>query len=198
MSFLRLAAWIACCIYASIPSFWLAIHPRADSWRKRHRERRPVYKLLLPLWVGMWIALFALTYPLRKIFLYDVLWPWLIALLFFAAGFFLYGRSRRGFSPLQLSGHHELQPEQHEQSLVVHGIRQHVRHPIYLGHLCELLAWSIGSGLVACWALTGFALLTGIIMIRHEEQELIARFGDSYREYQRRVPAILPKLWFSI
>ena len=193
MSTLRLIAWIACCIYASIPSFWLAIHPRADAWRERHRERRPVYKLLIPMWVGMWIALFAITYPLRAIVFYRERWPWLIALLFFAIGIFLYSRARRGFSPLQLSGHHELQPERHEQQLVVTGIRRHVRHPIYLGHLCELLAWSIGSGMAACWVLTAFAVITGAIMIRHEERELVVRFGESYREYQRSVPAIVPK-----
>lgn len=192
MHYLRFLGWIACCIYASIPSFWLVIHPRADRWRQRHRERRPVYKLLLPMWIGMWIALFLLTYPLRGIRLYQQDWPWLIALLFFAAGIFLYSRARRGFSPLQLSGHHELQPEHHQQQLVVHGIRQHVRHPIYLGHLCELLAWSIGSGLASCWALTAFAIVTGAVMIRHEERELISRFGDQYRQYQQRVSAIIP------
>lgn len=194
MGILRIIGWLFCCVYASIPSFWLVIHPRAESWRQRHRERRSVYKLLLPLWVGMWIALFAVTYPLHSIVLYRDRWPWIGAALFFAVGIFLYARARRGFSPLQLSGHHELQPQQHEQRLVVHGIREHVRHPIYLGHLCELFAWSIGSGLAACWALTAFAILTGAIMIRHEERELVSRFGDSYREYQRRVPAIVPKL----
>jgi len=190
---LRTIAWIACCIYASIPSFWLVIHPRADSWRSRHRERRPVYKLLIPVWVGMWIALFAFTYPIHHIVVYRARWTWIVSAFFFAAGLFLYATARRGFSPLQLSGHHELQPEQHEQRLVVQGVREHVRHPIYLGHLLELFAWSIGTGMLACWALTGFALLTGAIMIRHEERELVARFGDSYREYQQRVPAILPR-----
>ena len=194
VDYLLYVGWIACCIYASIPSFWLVIHPYADSWRKRHRERRPVYKLLVPLWVGMWIVLFFLTWPLGPLRLYDHRWPWLIAACLFAAGILLYTRARRGFSPLQLSGHHELQPEQHEQRLVVDGIRRRVRHPIYLGHLCELLGWSIGTGLVACWVLTIFALITGAIMIRHEERELVGRFGDSYREYQQRVPAIVPKL----
>lgn len=141
----------------------------------------------------MWIALFALSYPLRHIVLYRERWPWIIAGVFFAAGLILYGTARRGFSPLQLSGHHELQPDRHEQRLVVHGIREHVRHPIYLGHLCELFAWSVGTGLAACWALTTFAIITGAIMIRQEERELVTRFGDSYREYQQRVPAILPR-----
>ena len=193
MNFLRIAGWIACCIYSSIPSFWLVIHPRADRWRERHRERRPVYKILVPMWVGMWVALFLLTCPWRRIVLYHSTWMWLASLAFFAAGVFLYVRARRGFSPLQLSGHHELEPERHEQKLVVDGIRQHVRHPIYLGHLCEMIGWSLGTGMLVCWALTAFAVITGVIMIRLEERELVERFGESYREYQRRVPAIIPR-----
>ena len=194
MHVLRTVGWLASCIYASIPFFWLAIHPRADSWRRRHRERRPVYKLLVPMWMAMWVALFVITYPIRRIILYDAPWLWIVAIFFFAAGVFFYVRGGHGFAPLQLSGHHELQPEQHQQSLVVHGVREHVRHPIYLGHLCELFAWSLGTGLATCWALTAFAIVTGIVMIRHEERELLTRFGDSYREYQQRVPAIVPKL----
>jgi protein-S-isoprenylcysteine O-methyltransferase Ste14 len=30
--------------------------------------------------------------------------------------------------------------------------------------------------------------------VRLEERELLARFGDDYREYQRRVPVLLPRL----
>jgi protein-S-isoprenylcysteine O-methyltransferase Ste14 len=39
-----------------------------------------------------------------------------------------------------------------------------------------------------------FAVITGAFMIRSEERELEARFGEEYREYQRRVPAIIPRL----
>ena len=193
MTLSRTVAWLVCCIYASVPSFWLLIHPRAEVWRKRHRERKPVYKLLLPIWIGMWAALFTLTYPLRGIVLYHWHGSWMIGLFFLAGGIFCYLRGGRGFAPLQLSGHHELEPERHQQHLVVEGIRKHIRHPIYLGHLCELFGWSIGTGLAVCWILTVFAIATGAIMIRAEDRELVGRFGDSYREYQRQVPAILPK-----
>jgi protein-S-isoprenylcysteine O-methyltransferase Ste14 len=184
--------WLACCVYASIPSFWLVIHPRAEKWRERKRQRRAVYNLLVPLWMGMWVALFAATFPWREIVLYDWRYSWIAGAALIAAGIFLYAKARHGFSPLQLSGHHELEPDRHQQRLVVSGIRQHVRHPIYLGHLLEMLGWSIGTGLLVCWALTAFAFVTGAIMIRLEERELIERFGDSYREYQRRVAAIIP------
>lgn len=193
MRMLLILGWIACCVYASIPSFWLVIHPHAAKWRERKRQRKAVYNILVPMWMGMWAALFAITFPWRHIVLYHVSWAWIAALLFFSAGLFLYSRARRGFSPLQLSGHHELEPDRHQQKLVVTGVRKHVRHPIYLGHLCEMIGWSIGTGLAVCWALTGFAILTGIIMIRTEERELVERFGERYREYQKNVPAVIPR-----
>jgi protein-S-isoprenylcysteine O-methyltransferase Ste14 len=193
MAFLRTVGWLACCIYASIPSFWLLIHPRAQSWRKRKQQRKGVYSILVPAWVAMWIAFFLITYPWHAVVLYHWPWSWLMGAVFICAGFVLYVRARHGFSPLQLSGHHELEPDRHQQRLVITGIRHRVRHPIYLGHLCEMLGWSIGSGLLVCWLLSAFAVVTGFVMIRTEERELVERFGDTYREYQRRVPALLPR-----
>lgn len=77
---------------------------------------------------------------------------------------------------------------------MVTGIRSRIRHPMYLGHFCGLLAWSIGTGLAVCYALTLFAVVTGILMIRTEDSELEARFGESYRTYRQTVPAFLPKI----
>ena len=57
-----------------------------------------------------------------------------------------------------------------------------------------MLAWSIGTGLVALYALTVLAILTGALMIHMEDAELEQRFGEEYREYRARVPAILPRL----
>jgi protein-S-isoprenylcysteine O-methyltransferase Ste14 len=74
------------------------------------------------------------------------------------------------------------------------GIRSRVRHPIYLGHLCEMLAWSLGTGLAVCWLLTALAIATGAVMIRMEDAELEKRFGQEYASYRQRVHAVLPKL----
>ena len=70
-----------------------------------------------------------------------------------------------------------------------------MRHPVYLAHLCEILAWSIGTGLAVCWGLTAFAALAGAVMIRVEDAELEKRFGDSYRTYRETVPAVLPRVF---
>ena len=94
----------------------------------------------------------------------------------------------------QLGGLPELLPNHTEQRLVTTGIRARVRHPVYLAHLCEMLAWSVGTGLAVCWALAAFALITGAIMIKMEDQELERRFGDAYRNYRSAVPALVPKV----
>lgn len=187
--FLHLLAWAACVIYSTIPCFWLLIHPRAEYWRSRYRS---AYRVLLPYWFGLWIVVGAASWHWRHDLLYLSHWTWVAALAFFITGFFLYKRASQGFSPAQLGGLPEVQRGRRDQQLVITGIRSRVRHPVYLGHLCEMLAWSIGTGLLVCYALTAFALITGAIMIRMEDTELEKRFGGEYSAYRASVPAIIP------
>ena len=56
-----------------------------------------------------------------------------------------------------------------------------------------MLAWTIGTGLIVCFALTAISIFTGAWMIRAEDAELEQRFGDSYRAYRKSVPAVLPR-----
>ena len=183
--------WLACVVYSTIPSFWLLIHPRAPYWRSRQRSP---YLILVPVWIGMWALVGLITLPWRLVVLYLSLWTWIPAIVLFGAGFWLYRQSGKGFNAKQLGGYPEILPNHPGQRLVTSGIRTRVRHPVYLAHLCEMLAWSIGTGLVVCYGLTAFALVTGAVMIRLEDEELEQRFGDDYREYRRRVPALLPRI----
>src|SRR5437667_5313423 len=149
------AGWLACIVYSTIPTFWLMIHPFAEHWRS---NRRSPYRILLPIWITMWIALALASSPWRRIALYHHGWSWILGALFFVAGLYLYRESSKNFSAKQLGGLPEVQGSNHEQRLVTDGIRARVRHPIYLAHLCEMLAWSAGTGLAVCWGLTGFAI----------------------------------------
>ena len=56
-----------------------------------------------------------------------------------------------------------------------------------------MLAWSVGTGLVVCWLLTAFAIVTGAVMIRMEDAELEKRFGNEFLRYRHRVHAVLPR-----
>jgi protein-S-isoprenylcysteine O-methyltransferase Ste14 len=191
MRFLRTLGWLACVVYSTIPLFWLMIHPRAQSWRARTGSP---YRVLVPAWIVMWVGIGAATARWRHVRLYSTPWSWIPAGILFGSGILLYKLSQTGFSPMQLYGVPEIVAGNQEQRLVTTGIRSRVRHPVYLGHLCEMLAWSVGPGLAVCWLLVVFAILTGAVMIRMEDTELEKRFGEDYRAYRERVPAILPKL----
>ncbi len=72
------------------------------------------------------------------------------------------------------------------------GLYAHARHPIYLGFVvafwaAERMTWS---------HLLFAAVTTAYIAVaaRLEERDLVTRFGDPYRDYQRRVPMLVPGL----
>jgi protein-S-isoprenylcysteine O-methyltransferase Ste14 len=188
---LDLCGWIACVVYSTIPSLWLLIHPRADYWRSR---KRSPYLVLLPVWIAMWILLGSLTSRWRRDSFYTTPWTWIPAIVLFSTGLWIYSQSGKHFSHAQLGGLPEILANHGEQRLITCGIRSRVRHPVYLAHLCEMLAWTVGTGLAVNYALTGFAVVTGTIMIRWEDAELERRFGDDYRTYRKQVPAVLPKI----
>ena len=191
MQTVRTLAWLACVIYSTIPLFWLMVHPRAHKWREH--ERSP-FRVLVPAWLTMWVGIGAITGHWRNVMLYSMAWTWIPAALLFVIGLFLYSRSGAHFSLSQLGGLPEVRAGHRDDRLITTGIRARVRHPVYLGHLCEMFAWSIGTGLLVCWGLTVFGMVMGAVMIRMEDGELKRRFGNEYLDYQAKVPAVVPRI----
>ena len=189
MSILHTAAWVIAIIYATIPCYWLLVHPHIEFWRARKVRLRTIGLM----WKGLWVLAGAITWRWRLVTLYTTPWTWIPAGALIFAGFWIYSRARREFTLDQVLGRPELEPEKHEQRLNTSGIRAHVRHPYYLGHMCELLGWAVGTGLAVLYALLIFAVITGALMIAAEERELESRFGQAYRDYKQRVPGILPR-----
>jgi protein-S-isoprenylcysteine O-methyltransferase Ste14 len=185
-----LLAMLVCSVYCTIPLFWLVVHPFIDRWRRRGRR---AYTLILPIWAVFIAAAFVSMWPFRFARYYATWATWVPAAFLFWIGFSIYSAAFKSFDRVQVSGLAELEPGRHRQELVTSGIRRRVRHPIYLGHLCEVLAWCVGTGLVALYALAVFAIVTGAWMIRIEDRELEARFGEPYRAYRRAVPAVIPR-----
>src|SRR5437588_813348 len=142
----------------------------------------------------MWIAAGLITAPWWHLVLYSSLWAWVSVILFFVVGLFLCSQSGHHFSVQQVSGIPEVMAGAREQRLITAGIHNRVRHPVYLAHFCEMLAWSLGTGLAVCYALTAFALLSGAVMTNLEDKELEQRFGEDFRQYKSSVPAIVPRL----
>jgi len=70
------------------------------------------------------------------------------------------------------------------------GFYRYVRHPIYLGFLVGFWAaptMTAGHAILAL-GMTSYVL----VGMRFEEADLVRTFGDAYRDYQRRVSALLP------
>jgi protein-S-isoprenylcysteine O-methyltransferase Ste14 len=175
-------------MYSTIPAYWFLVHPLAEFWRRR----RVSLKQVGPAWPLLWAMAGAITAHWRHHTLYTAPWVWIPGVALIVCAMYVYSQARRGFSSDQVLGRSELEPEKHEQRLVTQGIRARIRHPYYLAHLLHLTGWMVGTGSVAVIALWAFGVVTGAVMLPLEERELVRRFGDSYREYQRRVPALFP------
>ena len=84
--------------------------------------------------------------------------------------------------------------EQHE--FVENGPFRWVRHPTYLSMILELLAGALMLNAFFTLAAV-LVLFVPILLVRvHiEEAALIQKFGQLYRSYQQRTPAIFPYKW---
>ena len=123
----------------------------------------------------------------------GVLW-WIARTLFFlAVGGIIWGAlALKGFDSLGLKPIRDQVPDDARKpaTLTVRGPYRWVRHPLYLFIL--LMIWSypvltvdraLFNVLWTLWIFAGSAL---------EERDLVAEFGDRYREYQRNVPMLIP------
>jgi len=84
---------------------------------------------------------------------------------------------------------------QQDQKVIQHGVYAAVRHPAYTGFLLTCLGYTVlfasAFGLAAWLLLVLPALLNRIAV---EEKALIQGLGSEYREYKKRVKALIPFL----
>jgi protein-S-isoprenylcysteine O-methyltransferase Ste14 len=79
-----------------------------------------------------------------------------------------------------------------EPAIVLRGPYRWVRHPLYSGTLLALFAApTMSRGRLLFAAAFTLYMLVGM---RFEERDLERRFGASWRDYRRAVPALLPRL----
>ncbi len=76
------------------------------------------------------------------------------------------------------------------------GIYNHIRHPGALGEmpLYVALGFFLNSWFLVVW-MTLFMFIYTPLAIYFEERDLVLRFGQDYKDYQKRTPALFPKLW---
>jgi len=82
-----------------------------------------------------------------------------------------------------------------ENRLVTDGVYARVRHPQYTG----LFLIAFGEGVVHWPTILSVAAFPVIViaytlLARKEERQMRERFGNAYREYQKRVPMFVPRI----
>jgi protein-S-isoprenylcysteine O-methyltransferase Ste14 len=131
-----------------------------------------------------------IEYFVRKPAFSFVVFP--IGLVTVLAGFVLRAVAARELGDLW-SVHIEIRPK---HRLVTTGPYHWIRHPIYASLLIELLGGTLllHAPLSTC---TFFALYLPVVVwrLRVEERAMIDHFGDAYRDYMSRVPALIPNPW---
>lgn len=85
-----------------------------------------------------------------------------------------------------------LRPDLPPLELQTDGLHAYVRHPLYTGTIFFIWGVFLGypymNNLISAICLTVYTL----IGIYFEEKKLVEAYGDRYREYQSRVPMLLP------
>lgn len=97
----------------------------------------------------------------------------------------------RGYDAGRLLGLYQLRHrgEPEDEALRTEGLHRYVRHPLYLG--AYLILWgSATTPLGLATALFGSLYLA--IGTWFEERKLIRLYGDAYRDYRAKVPAVIP------
>lgn len=95
---------------------------------------------------------------------------------------------------LFIQGWRQVYRARKENRLVTDGLYAYVRNPQYTGLFIALF----GEGVVHWPTLFSVGLFPVIVLVyvwlaRREEAQMIARFGDAYRTYQRQVPMFIPR-----
>jgi protein-S-isoprenylcysteine O-methyltransferase Ste14 len=79
-------------------------------------------------------------------------------------------------------------------TLVVHGPYRWIRHPLYSSAALLIVALSLVAANWFFFVAGAVLLCVLIIRTRIEEENLVARFGDSYRNYMSRTGRFVPKI----
>ena len=172
--------------------FWFVIHPWARWWRRLGPTR--TYLIVIPLLIACGAALFRVRIWLLGA---DLGTNWILiglAFVFTSAMLSLEPRYWKHLNVATLVGVPELTPSGPQTgALLQEGIYRVVRHPRYVSAGIGMIATLLFVNYLGLYVMMLLAVPVGFVMVAFEERELVDRFGDNYRKYQREVPPFIPR-----
>lgn len=157
-----------------------------------HLERS-TYMLLASVMLAVlfifWQPLPGIVWQVSDPFAANALWilqgfGWLLLV---AATFMINHFELFGLSQAYYRWRHQPMPQTEFRTAWLY---RHMRHPIYTGWLLTFWATPLMSASHLLFAI-GMSLYI-LVGIAYEERDLINAFGDRYRDYRARVPALIP------
>lgn len=157
-----------------------------SAWKLAKRERiiagifMGVIVINMVLW--LWFPIPELAWPVSLNWLFSILIGIILACI---------------FTPIMIkgildAGRETLEPSQ--TTKLYGGIYNYIRHPQTLGEMpwFVIIAFFLNSLFLVIWSIIMILFVSPIVMY-FEEKDLIERFGDQYRDYQKRTGAFIPK-----
>ena len=184
---------LAVVLYGPGLLYWFLIHPWARAWRRLGPTR--TYLIVGPTLAGISVLLFPIRGPLLG---RDLGTNWIliglgaILVVLLAWLGLAYGRHMTHLNLTTRIGIPELS-SQTQQTLVRDGLYRIVRHPVYLSAILMGIPYALIVNYVGTYVLFAAALPVFYAITVLEERELVDRFGESYRRYQREVPRLMPR-----
>jgi protein-S-isoprenylcysteine O-methyltransferase Ste14 len=172
--------------------FWFVIHPWARWWRTLGPTR--TYLIVVPVVLAFGVLLFRVRGRLLGADL-GMRWSLIaIAAVLYGISTWIAFQHWRHLSIATMVGIPELSPAgQYKGKLLKDGIYRVVRHPRYLSAGLAVIAVALFVDYVGVYVLLLLLFPLGYPMLVFEERDLIDRFGEEYRQYQREVPRIIPR-----
>lgn len=174
-------SWLA----SRVVKQWVNIHVPGQNALYRLIYNLLAFLLLLPILWLLW------RYTGTDLWQWTGAWQWLangLALLALL-GFVL---SLRDYDLGEFMGTRQLRCPAAESCFRLGFFHRYVRHPWYCFGLVILWTRDINAADLYCYGIFTLYLLIGC---RLEELKLLAEFGEPYRRYQQKVPALLPLPW---
>jgi len=155
-------------------------------FRLSEKQYRLLYNVIAALGLIL-ILLYQFTIDTRLLFLLKN-WMWILLALTLLPGLLIMINIIIKYFR-QMSGLSNQGPE-----LETTGLHKYVRHPLYAGTFLFIIGLFILMPTLANLVSVIVIIAYTLIAIRFEEKKLVNVFGEAYRDYQRKVPMIIPAL----